>query len=64
MDRPCVNKLSGFSASDLYHPRQIELAYLEVIALLPEAHAPSEEERAMTMQARIELDALRWSFDR
>jgi RNA polymerase sigma-70 factor (ECF subfamily) len=43
---------------DLYRRRQIELAYLEVIAQLPEAHAPSEEERAMTMEALIELDAL------
>jgi RNA polymerase sigma-70 factor (ECF subfamily) len=43
---------------DLYRRRQIELAYLEVIAQMPQAHAPSEEKRAMTMEALIEIDAL------
>nr|WP_315256837.1 sigma-70 family RNA polymerase sigma factor [uncultured Duganella sp.] len=43
---------------DLYRRRQIELSYLETIACLPEAHAPSEEERALTMAALVEVDAL------
>lgn len=43
---------------DLYRRRQIEAAYLEGIALLPEAQAPSEEARALVMEALVEIDTI------
>lgn len=43
---------------DLYRRRRIEAAYLESIAHLPEARVPSEEARALALEALIELDAL------
>lgn len=43
---------------DLYRRRQIEAAYLDTIALLPPQHAPSEESRALTLQALIEIDVI------
>ncbi|ARU04604.1 RNA polymerase subunit sigma [Comamonas serinivorans] len=42
---------------DLYRRRQIEMAYLEALALLPEPVAPSEETRALAVEALIEIDA-------
>lgn len=43
---------------DLYRRRQIEAAYLEVLALVPEALTPSEEERALVIEALTEIDAV------
>nr|WP_225616917.1 sigma-70 family RNA polymerase sigma factor [Variovorax sp. 38R] len=43
---------------DLYRRRQIEAAYMEAIALGPEALAPSEEERALALEALLELDTI------
>lgn len=43
---------------DLHRRRQIETAYLDAIAHLPPAHAPSEETRALTVQALIEIDLI------
>ncbi len=43
---------------DLYRRRQIETAYLEALAGLPQAHAPSEEARALAVQALVEIDAV------
>lgn len=43
---------------DLYRRRQIEAAYLETLARLPPANAPSEETRALTLQALIEIDVI------
>ena len=43
---------------DLYRRRQIEAAYLDTIAQLPPQHAPSEESRALTLQALIEIDVI------
>ncbi|MDH3066937.1 sigma-70 family RNA polymerase sigma factor [Achromobacter insolitus] len=43
---------------DLYRRRQIEAAYLEALAGLPQAHAPSEEARALAVQALVEIDAV------
>lgn len=42
---------------DLYRRRQIEAAYLETLALLPQPMAPSEEERALVIEALVEIDA-------
>jgi RNA polymerase sigma factor (sigma-70 family) len=38
--------------------QQLERAYLEALANMPEAFAPSEEERAMLLQALVEIDRL------
>jgi RNA polymerase sigma factor (sigma-70 family) len=38
--------------------QEVERAYLETLALQPEALAPSEEERALLLEALCELDAL------
>lgn len=43
---------------DLYRRRQIESAYLEAIAQLPAPLAPSEEARAMAVEALIQIDAI------
>ncbi|GAB7548874.1 sigma-70 family RNA polymerase sigma factor [Cupriavidus sp. 8B] len=43
---------------DLYRRRQIEAAYLDAIALLPEAKVPSEETRAVVVEALIEIDVI------
>lgn len=43
---------------DLYRRRQIEAAYLDALAMLPEAFAPSEETRALAVEALVEIDAV------
>lgn len=43
---------------DLYRRRQIEIAYLEAIKLLPEPEIPSEEVRALAIEALIEIDTI------
>lgn len=43
---------------DLYRRRRIEAAYLETLSLLPEPHAPSPEEQALTLEALVEIDTL------
>ncbi|CAB3793309.1 sigma-70 family RNA polymerase sigma factor [Paraburkholderia fynbosensis] len=37
---------------------QIERAYLDALALVPEAFAPSPEERALLLEALVEIDSL------
>lgn len=43
---------------DLYRRRRIEAAYLEAIAQLPALAAPSEETRALAIEALVEIDTL------
>jgi RNA polymerase sigma-70 factor (ECF subfamily) len=43
---------------DLFRRRGIERAYLDALALLPEAQAPSEETRALAIEALLELDRI------
>ncbi|MBS1210487.1 MAG: polymerase subunit sigma [Proteobacteria bacterium] len=43
---------------DLYRRRQIEAAYLDSLAQLPEQQAPSEEARALVIEALVEIDAI------
>jgi RNA polymerase sigma factor (sigma-70 family) len=43
---------------DLLRRRQLEAAYLEAAALLPEVQAPSAEARALALEALVELDAI------
>lgn len=43
---------------DLYRRRKIEAAYLDAIACLPEPATPSEETRALAIEALMEVDAI------
>ncbi len=43
---------------DLFRRRSLERQYLEALAQLPEHHWPSEEERAVTLETLMELDAM------
>lgn len=43
---------------DLYRRRQIEAAYLEALSLLPAPQAPSEEDRALAVEALVEIDTI------
>ncbi|WP_219117287.1 sigma-70 family RNA polymerase sigma factor [Janthinobacterium sp. UMAB-56] len=53
-----LTQIANGMVIDLYRRRQIEAAYLEVLALLPEALAPSEEERALVIEALTQIDAV------
>jgi RNA polymerase sigma-70 factor (ECF subfamily) len=43
---------------DLFRKRTLERQYLEALATLPETQWPSEEERALAIEALMELDAM------
>ncbi|MGB6104187.1 MAG: sigma-70 family RNA polymerase sigma factor [Pusillimonas sp.] len=43
---------------DLYRRRRIEAAYLQTLSLVPEPEAPSEETRALVLEALIEIDTI------
>ncbi|MCA1326102.1 sigma-70 family RNA polymerase sigma factor [Herbaspirillum sp. alder98] len=43
---------------DLFRRRGIESAYLDALALLPQAQVPSEEARAQAIEALMELDRI------
>ncbi len=38
--------------------RELERSYLDSLMAMPEAHVPSEEDRAIVLQALVEIDAL------
>ena len=44
--------------SNHWRREQIERAYLDALALRPEAHAPSPEERAVVLETLLEIDRL------
>jgi len=46
-----------------YRHRQIEQAYLDALALMPEQHAPSPEARAIMLETLIEIDRLLGGLD-
>lgn len=56
--RRYLTRIAGGLVIDLYRRRQIETAYLEALALLPEALVPSEEVRALAVEALIEIDSI------
>ncbi|MFT3803619.1 MAG: sigma-70 family RNA polymerase sigma factor [Burkholderiaceae bacterium] len=56
--RRYLTQIAKGLAIDLHRRRRIEAAYLETVALLAPADAPSEETRAMIVQTLVELDAL------
>lgn len=43
---------------DHFRRRRIEAAYLETLSLIPASQAPSPEEKALTVEALVEIDAL------
>ncbi|WP_417068075.1 sigma-70 family RNA polymerase sigma factor [Niveibacterium terrae] len=43
---------------DLFRRRQIESAYFDALASLPEPQHPSEETRALVIEALVEIDAV------
>lgn len=55
--RRYLARIANGLAIDLYRRRRIEAAYLQAISLLPEPEAPSEEARALAVEALIEIDA-------
>lgn len=52
-----LTRIANGLVIDLYRRRQIEAAYLEALALLPEPLAPSEEDRALAIETLVEIDA-------
>lgn len=56
--RRYLTQIANGLVIDLYRRRQIEIAYLEAIKLLPEPEVPSEEVRALTIEALIEIDTI------
>ncbi|THU05082.1 sigma-70 family RNA polymerase sigma factor [Lampropedia puyangensis] len=51
-------RIANGLAIDLVRRRQIESAYLDALAARPAAFAPSEEERAIAIQALLEVDMI------
>lgn len=51
-------RIANGLAIDLVRRRQIEAAYLDALAARPSAFMPSEEERAIAVQALLEVDAM------
>ena len=64
-ETPCLREPRAFLTTiakrvlaNHYRRQDIERAYLESLAALPEEHAPSEETRAIILQTLLELDRL------
>ena len=43
---------------DFWRRRELERAYLDSLAALPEAHSPSEESRALVLEALTQIDRM------
>ncbi|KAG1435614.1 hypothetical protein G6F57_021044 [Rhizopus arrhizus] len=56
--RRYLTQLANGLLIDLYRRRNIEAAYLDAVACLPEAQAPSEEARALVLEALVEIDTI------
>jgi len=56
--RQHLTQIANGLVIDLYRRRQIEAAYIDAIASMPEPVAPSEEERALVIEALMEIDAV------
>ncbi|MCH7302092.1 sigma-70 family RNA polymerase sigma factor [Pseudomonas capeferrum] len=56
--RPYLSRIAKGLLIDLIRRRSLEQAYLEALATLPEALQPSLEERAILLQALVEIDRL------
>lgn len=56
--RQHLTQIANGLVIDLYRRRQIEAAYLQAIAQVPQPLAPSEEARALAVEALVEIDAI------
>lgn len=54
--RALLTTIAQGVVSNFLRRRQIEQAWLDALAHLPEAHAPSPESRAMLLETLVELD--------
>lgn len=56
--RSHLTQIANGLVIDLYRRRQLEAAYLEAIGLLPQGQVPSEESRALVIEALVEVDTI------
>lgn len=52
-----LTQIANGMVVDLYRRRQIEAAYLEALALVSDPFGPSEETRALAVEALVQIDA-------
>lgn len=55
--RPYLVQIAKHLMIDLHRRRKLEAAYLEALAALPEAHAPSHEDTLIVLQTLAAIDA-------
>lgn len=55
--RAYLARIARHLVVDLHRRRRLEYAYTEPLALLPDAHMPSVEERAIALQTLVQIDA-------
>ena len=60
--RRYLTQIANGLVIDLYRRREIETAYLEAIQLLSATEAPSEEARALAINALIEIDTILYNL--
>jgi len=56
--RSFLTQIASGLLVDLYRRRRVEAAYLEALAHLPEAQAPSPEARALVIETLCQIDAI------
>nr|WP_041296595.1 sigma-70 family RNA polymerase sigma factor [Janthinobacterium sp. Marseille] len=56
--RALLTTIAQGMVANLYRRRQIEQAYLDALAVLPESHAISPEARAIMLETLVEIDRL------
>lgn len=56
--RPYLSTIASGLVVDFYRHRRLEMAYLETIAQLPEAQAPSLETRAILLETLVQIDTM------
>jgi RNA polymerase sigma factor (sigma-70 family) len=56
--RAYLTQIAKGLAVDLFRRRQLESAYLDALAALPEPLAPSPEERALALESLLRIDAV------
>jgi len=54
--RPFLVQVAKGLVVDLHRRRALERAYLDALAALPEAHAPSTEHRHLVLETLVEID--------
>ncbi|MFL9925421.1 sigma-70 family RNA polymerase sigma factor [Herbaspirillum lusitanum] len=56
--RPFLTQIANGLVIDLHRRRRLEAAYLETLCHLPEPALPSEEQKALVLEALIEIDTI------